>query len=109
VLGYSRQEVLNTPLKNYYTQDSVQKMLDLGGYQRALKGLFTAEERTFVARNGEHVHTLLHSLPEVHRDGNIGTRAMFVDITERKKAQEQARKLEAALAQSQEMDFSGFQ
>jgi PAS domain S-box-containing protein len=108
VLGYSRREVINTPLKKYYTEESVIGLMDRGGYQRALDGTFTAEERSFIARNGKAVHTLLHALPEVNDEGQtVGTRAMFVDITARKPAEKQAKELETALAQAQKMEAIG--
>ena len=107
-LGYSRQEVMGAPLAAYYTADSARGMLNSGAYQRALKGRFDSEERSFVARDGRRVHTLLHSLPETDDAGAvIGTRAMFLDITARKTSEEKARQLEAALRQAQKMEAIG--
>jgi PAS domain S-box-containing protein len=108
VLGYSRREVINTPLKKYYAEESAQELMNRGGYQRALDGTFSTEERTFVAHNGKAVHTLLHALPEIDDEGRtVGTRAMFVDITARKHAEEQTKRLQMALAQSQKMEAIG--
>ncbi len=108
VLGYSRREVINTPLKKYYTEDSIKELMEQGGYQRALNGKFSAEERTFVARDGKAVHTLLRALPKVNDEGRtVGTRAMFTNITARKLAEEQTKQLETALIQSQKMEAIG--
>ena len=107
-LGYRREELLGTPLASYYTEDSKKDLLEHGGYKRALDGEFMSEERCFVARDGSLVHTLLHAMPEIDDDGRlIGTRAMFLDVTARKQAQEEARRLQTALWQSQKMEAIG--
>ena len=107
VLGYSREDVLGTPLAEYYTDDSKEDLLERGGYGRSLKGRIS-EERTFLTRDGQMVHTLLHALPEIDAHGRVvGTRAMFLDITARKHAEQEKRRLEAALVQSQKMEAIG--
>ncbi|HLB49263.1 MAG TPA: GAF domain-containing protein, partial [Anaerolineales bacterium] len=89
--GYVRAEVVGQPLANFYTPESRAQMLG-GGYERALRGEFHSEERELAVRDGRIIKTLLHAIPETAEDGHlIGTRAMFVDITERKQ-------VEAALA-----------
>ncbi len=108
VLGCDRQSVLGTPLTDFYTQDSCRELFDQGGYQRALNGQFAAEERSFVTRDGRIVHTLLHALPEKDDHGRIvGTRAMYLDITARKQAEQETKRLEAALLQAQKMEAIG--
>jgi PAS domain S-box-containing protein len=108
VLGYNRDDVLDAPLTGYYTENSKKELLFKGGYERALKGEFTSEERSFLTRNGETVHTLLHAQPEFDPEGRvIGTRAMFLDITGRKRAEEETKRLEIALSQAQKMEAIG--
>ncbi|HLB49265.1 MAG TPA: GAF domain-containing protein [Anaerolineales bacterium] len=87
-LGYTRAEVVGRPLADFYAPEARAKMIE-GGYQRALQGEFLSEERELVARDGRMVEVLLRAIPEVARDGHVtGTRAMFVDITERKRSEE---------------------
>jgi PAS domain S-box-containing protein len=86
-LGYTIGEVLNRPLADFYTPESRAKLLK-GGFQRALKGDFIDEERELVAAEGHIVRTLLRAVPERDSEGRVcGTRAMYVDISDRKKAE----------------------
>ncbi len=107
-LGYQRGEVIGTPLANYYTEASRHEVFENGGYQRALRGEHLAEERGLVARDGRTIPTLLHTRPEYDRAGRIvGTRAMFLDITRRKRAEQESERLASALLQAQKMEAIG--
>ena len=108
ILGYIREDVLGTPLAKYYTEDSKKQMLEKGGYLRGLKGEFTPEERGLLTHDGQVVYTLLHTRPEADSNNNvIGTRAMFLDITALKHAEQETRRLESALSQTQKMESIG--
>ncbi len=88
MLGYSRAEVLGQPLADFYSPQSRKTALE-GGFTRALAGNFKAEERELISHAGEVVNTIMHIALETDASGQvIGTRAMYVDITERKKAEE---------------------
>jgi PAS domain S-box-containing protein len=64
------------------------ELLERGGYSRALAGEFFIGERQLLTRDGRLIPTLLHTATEVDASEEvIGTRAMFVDITERKRAE----------------------
>ncbi|RMD97521.1 MAG: PAS domain S-box protein, partial [Calditrichaeota bacterium] len=85
-LGYSREEVLNQPMLKFYTEASARRCME-GGFQRALTGQFATEERELVKKDGSVIPALLRALPEFDAAGEvIGTRAMYVDISELKKA-----------------------
>ncbi len=95
-LGYSRDEVVGRPLGDFYTPESRYELLEGGGYQRALAGRFTTEERQLVARDGHIVHTLIHAAPETDAAGRlVGTRAIYMDITERVQAEAEGRRRSA--------------
>ncbi|MBI5880466.1 MAG: PAS domain S-box protein [Chloroflexi bacterium] len=86
-LGYSRDELVGRPLADVYTPASRRLLVE--GFPRALAGEFMAEERALLTRDGRSVPTLLRSKPERDAAGRVsGTRAMFVDISERKQAEE---------------------
>jgi PAS domain S-box-containing protein len=98
VLSYTYDEVMGRPLADFYTPESRAELLECGGYRRALSGSFGKEERQLVTRDGQIIKTLLSAMPETDANGRvIGTRAMFVDITERKRAEEEIRKLNTEL------------
>ena len=109
-LGYSREEIIGAPVARFYSEDSKAAM-GTGRqrvFQRALKGVFTTEERTFLTKDGQTVDTLMDARPE--RDGNgqiIGIRATYLDVTERKRVQQEAKQLESALRQAQKMEAVG--
>lgn len=89
-LGYDRAELRGRPLADFYTPASRTALLT-GGYAQALAGGLTDAERQLVARDGRVIDTLLRAVPEHDHAGRvIGTRAMFVDITARKRAEEAA-------------------
>lgn len=97
-LGYTREEVLGRPLASFYTQES-QSALQEGGYQQALAGHFVTQERDLLTRDGRIVETLLRVTPEISLDGYVlGTRAMYVDISERKQMEAALERERATLA-----------
>jgi two-component system NtrC family sensor kinase len=100
-LGYDRDQVVGRPLAQFYTPESRGELEEGGGYRRALEGQFLSEERQLVTCDGRIVETLLRAVPETDANGNVvGTRAMYVDITDQKQA-------ELARRRSEEM-FRGF-
>ena len=100
-LGYSREELQEQPLANVYTETSTRQLLNKGGYQRSLEGEFIPQERGFVTANDERLVTLLQATPRRNEQGDIiGTRTLYVDITDRRRAQaalEQAEAMEASM------------
>ena len=87
-VGYTREEVVGQPLADFYSPESRAELLEHGGYARALAGEFFIGERQLLTHDGRLIPTLLYTATESDPSGQvIGTRAMFVDITERKKAE----------------------
>lgn len=86
-LGYSRDEVLGQHLEKFYSRPSITEFLQEGGYARALAGDYTIGERELKKRDGSLIQTFLYSTPERGPRGEaIGMLAMYVDITEQKRA-----------------------
>jgi PAS domain S-box-containing protein len=98
-LGYSRDQVLNKPISDFYKPESVVKLRE-GGYRKARSGPFT-EERQLVDRDGRIIETVLRAVSdEDGGDQETGTRAMFLDITNRKQAESKLRRYERIVAAS---------
>ncbi len=107
-LGYTHAEVLERPLADFYRSGPGARLLG-DCSQQAPKGGSVSREIQLVAQDGRVVETLLHEVPEIDPDGYIvGTRATYVDITERKKAEaarvQAERELEAQKALSMRAD-----
>ena len=82
-LGYDRERVVGSPLAELYTDESTVELLDEGGYERALAGEFTQEERRLVTADGEVVETLLRAVPRYDASGeSVGTLTLFVERAE---------------------------
>ncbi|WP_181690901.1 PAS domain S-box protein [Natronomonas sp. LN261] len=95
-LGYSREELQEQPLANVYTETSTERLLDKGGYQRSLDGEFTPKEREFITADDKRLVTLLQATPRRNNEGDVvGTHALYVDITDRKRAQSVLERAEA--------------
>jgi PAS domain S-box-containing protein len=94
-LGYDRDEVVGSELAAFYPAESRRKLLEGGGYERALTGEFVREDRTLVTADGEHVETLLRAVPRRDaRDDIVGTLALYIDVSERKELERQKERLE---------------
>ena len=107
LMGYDRQDVLGTPLDRYYSEESARKMSE-DGFPRSLQGEAVVDERDLIAGDGRVIHTLVHTRAEYEdSDQVVGVRIMYLDITEHKLAQQEARRLESALVQAQKMEAIG--
>lgn len=81
-LGYDRNEVIGEPLSEFYTSDSAAALLEGGGYDRALSGEFTTDQRDFITADGEILQTMLRAVPRADQEGNvIGTLTLFVELS----------------------------
>jgi PAS domain S-box-containing protein len=87
LLGYTKEELIGRPLASIYSQAS-QQQLRQGGYEKALAGQLTMQERELITRDGRIIVTTLHAMPEWDTEGQVtGTRAIFLDITAHRKAE----------------------
>lgn len=100
-LGYTREEVINKALPTFYDAQSQQQLLEDGGYERALAGQLPQATRTLVTRDGQRIETELRTQPEIGEDGQVlGTRAIYINVTAHKKAEQQLLFLQAAATSS---------
>lgn len=110
-LGYDRHELSGRKLADVYSNESADMMLADGDYERAISGEFVVSERELVTNDGERLITLLQASPRRNQAGEVvGTHALFVDVTERRRAAdvlEQANAMEAAIDGMAILDGAG--
>jgi PAS domain S-box-containing protein len=110
-LDHRRGTVIDRPLADFYTTASTADLFDGGGYKRALDGEFVSEERQLLTRDGTTVETLMRAVPRMDEEGDvIGTLVLFIDVTERRRAEEvlgQARAMEASMDGMAILDSEG--
>lgn len=107
-LGYEQHEVIGRPLGDFYSDESRRALLGRDGYRESLAGRAVSRERELLTKEGVPVSALLRAQPEVDVDGRVvGTRAMFVDISERKRAEEALKESESRLEEAQRMAHVG--
>ncbi|MGM0590296.1 MAG: PAS domain S-box protein [Halobacteriota archaeon] len=87
-LGYDRDEIRGRPLADFYTEESYDELVD-GGFDRAIAGEFDREERQLLTRDETVMYALIRAVPR-RMDGTetVGSRAVYVDITERRRQAE---------------------
>ncbi len=89
-LGYKRSDVIGKPISFFYTKSSQEQLLLEEKYRGRNKEHFTISEQELVRHDGDIVNTLIQTLSEYDINGNvIGTRAMFIDTSRQKKAEQQ--------------------
>jgi PAS domain S-box-containing protein len=94
-LGYTRAEVIGRTVTDFYSSAS-RAAFQEGSYLRVLRGEAVVQERELVTRDGRQIATLLHVRPEFDANQAVrGTRAMYIDITERKRIEAILRDKEA--------------
>jgi PAS domain S-box-containing protein len=100
-LGYAKDAVINRPLSDFYAEENRPGEGDVSDGPEA-------QERLLLDGKGGHLCTTMHALPEMNDLGMVvGTRVMFVDITQRKQAEERARILESNAQRSQRIEAIG--
>ncbi len=93
-LKYDRKDVIGRSLADFHSADSRLKLLGENGYRNALQGRVVSGERELVVSDGQIIPVLVRGDPITDETGKVtGTRAMYVDNSEQKSAEEQLRLL----------------
>ena len=91
-LKYAREEVIGRSLADFHSPPSRLKLLGANGYRDAMQGNIVSGDRELVASDGTLIPVLVRGDPIRNSSGQIfGTRAMYVDNSEQKSAEEQLR------------------
>lgn len=95
-LGYSRAELLNKPIDQYVTAETLDEIVNKGGFMRGMAGDLQNATRDLVKKNGDVIRTLVEALPYKDENGQVlGVRAQYVDVTQRHEAERKVRESEA--------------
>jgi len=91
-LKYERKDVIGRSLADFHSPESRIKLLGANGYRDAMKGKIVSGDRELLVSDGRTIPVLLRGDPMANDAGEIvGTRAMYVDNSEQKFAEEQMR------------------
>lgn len=91
-LKYNRDDVIGRSLAEFHSPASRLKLLGENGYINAMRGNVTSGDRELIVSDGTTIPVLVRGDP-IRDDARqiVGTRAMYVDNSEQKSAEEQLR------------------
>ena len=91
-LKYHRKDVIGRSLADFHSPSSRLKLLGDHGYSEAMRGNVVSGDRELIVSDGSLIPVLVRGDPITNDIGEIaGTRAMYVDNSEQKSAEEQLR------------------
>jgi len=107
IFGYSKkEELIGKNLKEFTTPEEFKRVLEETSLRKA--GKSSQYELDIIRKNGESRIITVTASPVIGDDGKFrGTYAIFHDITERKRAEEERARLESQLRQAQKMKAIG--
>ena len=99
ILGYERSEVLGRRITEFFTEESCRYAEKFALPEFFRTGFVKEVPYQLVKKNGEILDTLLSAIADRDHEGKIiRSLAVIIDVTERKRAQEEIEKLNADLA-----------
>ncbi|NIR48987.1 PAS domain S-box protein [candidate division KSB1 bacterium] len=106
-LGYEYDEVIGQKVFEFYTKESARYAHDIAFKEFLGKGFIKDKEIQVVKKNGEVIDVLLSAVGKWNEQGELlYSMAFLVDITERKRAEEERLKLATLVEKS--YDLIGF-
>ncbi len=97
VLGYEEDEVIGRRSTDFLTEASRKYAKDVVLPNFFKTGICRDIHYQFVKKNGEAIDVLLSAISEKDEAGNVRSLAMIIDITERKRAEEERERLSKKL------------
>jgi len=89
LLGYTKEELMGASLFQFMTEEAKQQALEL--VEKRENGIARQHEITFIKKDGSLVYALFQAIPLLKEGRYAGTLATVLDISERKKAEENIR------------------
>ena len=91
-LKFERKNVIGHSLAEFHSPESRLRLLGANGYRDVMAGKIISGRREPGSQDGRFIPALVRGYPITNDEGKvIGTRAMYVDISEQKAAEEQMR------------------
>ena len=107
ITGYLREELIGRSSRMIYATDAEFERVGVVKYQQIAETGFGSLETEWRKRDGAIITVLLSSTPLDPANPTLGNIFTALDITERKKAEEDRDRLEKQLAQSQKLESVG--
>jgi len=106
-LGHEKEDLVGKPVETIYAPESLPKMRELSNRWREY-GEIANEEMTVIARDGERRSVLINMGAVRDKDGAIiQTASVQTDITERKRAEDEAHEARRDLARMERLSRMG--
>jgi PAS domain S-box-containing protein len=106
-LGYSKEEMIGMHITQVLGKEDLKKVFKPKWEELITKGKISLES-TWVAKDGKEIYGEIKIVAVYDSDGKYeGARAILHDMTERKKTEEDRKKLEAQFQQAQKMESIG--
>jgi two-component system, cell cycle sensor histidine kinase and response regulator CckA len=107
MLRYSEYELKDMTAKDIHTDEMLKYVItEIEAHRRDGKSV-TQHDIEFVRKDGTNLYADVVTTPDILIDGTSCGAAFFIDITKRKVAEDEKKKLEAQLWQSQKMEAVG--
>jgi len=91
-LKFERKNVMGHSLAEFHSPESRLRLLGANGYRDVMEGKIISGGRELITRDGRLIPALVRGYPITNDEGRVvGTRAMYVDVSEQKAAEEQMR------------------
>ena len=105
VIGYSPSEIVGRPFSAFVHPEDLPRMK--GRFQDILDGERRSSEYRVLTRSGEVRWARTSSRPVLVENRVVGVQGVLIEITERKAAEEERKKLEARIQQADKMEALG--
>jgi len=106
LFGYSEEEVLGRQINDLIVPDEFkEEASDLT--DRVAHREFIEKETTRKSKTGQHFHVSIRGKPVFFENNQLAVYGIYQDISKRKQAEEEKRKLEEQLLQAQKMEAIG--
>ncbi len=106
-LGRSREEVVGAPLLNFVHPDFKDRTAEVLEQIFAAGSAVSSYETALISKDGAQIDVEVSAVPLLEKGETVSVRAIMRNITERKKAEQEKRRLTAQLLQMEKMKALG--